>query len=152
MNPSALGISDAIIPRRMLSNYFIMHNKCKIFILVYIIILKMYAIYSQSCKASFTSHILHGKVHLWNSCCFAGLALWFTQLLNLSYLWLWNIPIPLDAVLHSFLPLATTGTPCKIKPRGRVPDKQESFSLTAAQGRHRVCYHYTCPTVSWSKL
>lgn len=82
MNPSALGISDAIIPCRTLSNYFIMHNKCKIFILVYIIILKMYAIYSQPCKASFTSHILYRMLHLWNSCCFAGLAVWFIKILN----------------------------------------------------------------------
>lgn len=77
MNPSAVGTSDAIIPYRMLPNYFIMHNKCKIFILVYIIILKMYAIYSLSCKTSFKSHLLYRKVHLQNECCFAGLAVCF---------------------------------------------------------------------------
>lgn len=73
MNPSAVGISDAIIPYRMLSNYFIMHNKCKIFILAYIIILKMYAIYSQSCKTSFTSHIVYKKecmLFCWPGCLF----------------------------------------------------------------------------------
>lgn len=66
MNPSAVGISDAIIPYGVLSNYFIMHNKCKIFILVYIIILNMHAIYPQSCKISFMSDVFFRKVHLWN--------------------------------------------------------------------------------------
>jgi len=71
-----------------------MHNKCKIFILVYIIILKMYAIYSQSCKKSFTSHTLYRKVHLWNSCCFAGLAVCFIQLLNPLIYGCGTSPIP----------------------------------------------------------